>query len=226
MKRRARICRRAPVTTSAVPHIGMIALLAWALVGVTLAGCTAAPPLKLYVLSEGPASSAEVTVASDPAPPPGAPVIEVARVTLPDYMDSRDLVVRQGDLLERSSTGRWARRLSLATTDLVTARLAMRHPDAWVSDQPQARTPDYWLTVHISRLDISSTGTGTVDADWEIVPRNVAVPVLRHRVHFAMSGAVGTDERVARFERRLLERLARAIDFSSLPGAPSQLPPA
>jgi uncharacterized protein len=175
------------------------------------------------MLAQGPDSSAGAMSAVDPLAPPGAAVIEIARVGLPDYLDSRDLVVRQGDLLRRSSTGRWASRLSPATTDLLTARLAMRRPDAWVTDQPQARTPDYRLLVHISRLDITSTGTGNVEAVWELVPRDACEAVIRHRTQFTMSGAVGTDERVAHFERSLLERLASDIDISSVHPAPSKL---
>jgi hypothetical protein len=226
MKRAASMGRSPRITPSTALHIGMVGSVAWALIALTLAGCTAAPPLKLYVLSDDPLSSGEAMVAAHPAPRPGVPVIEVVRVTLPDYMNSRDLIVRQGDVLERSSTGRWASRLPVATTDLITAQLAMRHPEAWVSDQLQARTPDYWLTVHISRLDISSIGAGTVDADWEIVPGNAPAPIIRRRIQFTMRGVVGTDDRVASFERTLLERLAREIDFSSLPGASSPLPPA
>jgi uncharacterized lipoprotein YmbA len=193
-------------------------------VALALTGCTAAPPLRVYTLSESPASSEEPMTIADASPPPGAAVIEIARVSLPDYVDSRDLVVRQGELLERSSTGRWASRLSLATTGPLTARLAMRRPDAWVTDQPQVRTPDYRLLLHISRLDITNTGTGSVEAVWEIVPRATCEAVIRRRIQFTMSAAVGTDERVARFERSLLERLASEIDISSLHQAPSKCP--
>jgi uncharacterized protein len=139
-------------------------------------------------------------------------------------VDSRDLVVRRGDILERSRTGRWASRLSLATTDLLTARLAMRQSDAWVTDQPQARTSEYRLLVHISRLDITTTGTGTVEAVWEIVPQDAGEAIIRRRIRFTMSGAVGTDEGVARFERSLLERLSSGIDISHLHQGPSKCP--
>jgi uncharacterized lipoprotein YmbA len=185
-------------------------------VALALAGCAAAPPLRVYMLAQGPAGSAGAMTAVDPVAPPGAPVIEIARVSLPDYLDSRDLLVREGDQLQRSSTGRWANRLAPATSDLLTAQLALRRPDTWVTDQPQARTPDYRLLVHISRLDITNTGTGTVEAVWELVPADACEAVIRHRSQFTMSAAVDTDERVARFERALLERLASDIDISSV----------
>ena len=194
------------------------------LVALALAGCAAAPALRVYTLAASPASSDAAMTAAAPSPLAGAPVIEIARVSVPDSVDSRDLVLRQGDRLERSSTARWASRLSVATTDLLTARLAMRRPDAWVTDQPQARTPDYRLLVHISQLDITNTGTGTVVAVWEIVPHDACEAVIRHRSQFTMSAAIGTDERVAHFERLLLERLASDIDISSLHQGPGKCP--
>jgi uncharacterized protein len=184
-------------------------------VALVLAGCATGPPLNLYTLSEGSASNSSTGLA-DP-PPRGAPVIEIARVSLPEYLDSEDLIVRRGDVLERSSTGRWASRLSIAATDLLTTQLTARTRDAWVTDEPQARTPDYRLIVHIDRLDITSSGRGLVEADWEIVPRGACGEVVRRRTGFTMNGAVGTDEAIVRFERRLLVRLASEIEQNQWP---------
>ncbi len=200
------------------------ALTAPILVALALAGCTAAPALTVYTLLDEPATGGAALATTDPAPPPGAPVIEVARVSLPDYLDSRDLVVRDGDLLRRSDTGRWATRLSVAATDLITAQLAARRPDAWVTDQPQARPADYRLMIHVSRLDITSGGAGTLEADWEIAPRNASEAVIRRRTRFTMTGSVETDERIARLERALLERLSSEIDSGSLQTVRSKPP--
>jgi uncharacterized protein len=181
-------------------------------------GCTAAPPLQLYTLSHGPMSNeaSMSATAVDSPPPQGAPVIEVARVTLPDYLDSRDLVIRQGNSLKRSGTGRWASRLSLAATELLTTQLAVRRPDAWVTDQPQPRAPDYRLRVHISQLDIASTGTGIMAADWEAIPLDVSGEILRGKTRFTLNGSVARDQDVVRFEREFFVRLAGEIDVSSL----------
>ncbi len=189
-------------------------------VALALAGCVAGPPLNLYTLSEGSASSegAMTAAAADPPPAKGAPVIQIARVSMPEYLDSQDLIVRRGDVLERSSTGRWASRLSIAATDLLTAQLTVHTPDAWVTDVPPARAPDYRLIVHIDRLDITSSGTGVLEADWDIVPRAPSGEVIRHRTDFSMQGAVGTDEAVVRLERRLLDRLASEIASAERPG--------
>lgn len=181
------------------------------LAALALSACAAAPALKTYVLTEGQSGNAVQAVAADP-PSHTAAVIEVTRVTLPPYLDSLDLVLRQGDVLERSSTGRWASRLSVGATELLTERLERRQPEAWVTDEPQSRPPDYRLMVRISRLDITRAGTGTVEAYWEIVPSSDSGGIIRGRVRFTMQGSVATDPDVADFERALLVRLADNID--------------
>jgi uncharacterized protein len=190
-----------------------------ALAVLVLAGCAAAPALNTYMLAEEPTSTGASTNVADPQPPRAALVIEVARVTVPDYLDSRDLIVRRGEILERSGTGRWASRLSVAATALLTARLATQLPEAWLTDEPPARTPDYRLMIHIDRLDITGGGTGTVEANWEIVPRSASGKIIRRRTSFSMNGAVGTDRGIVDFERALLDRLASQIDVSDLRAA-------
>jgi uncharacterized lipoprotein YmbA len=197
-------------------RIRLITGSAWIVVALVPAGCAAAPPLKFYTLSGGPVRGEASLDAADPPPNLGAPAIEVARVTLPAYLDTTDLVVRDGSVLELSSTGRWATRLSVAATDLLTARLAMRRPDAWVTDQMSARPAHYRLFVDISRLDITSAGAGTVEAEWEIDQPTTSHHVTRGRTQFTVHGSVTTDQGVVRFERVLLDRLADEIDISSL----------
>jgi uncharacterized protein len=174
-----------------------------------LASC-ASPPLSLYTLG-GPAVAAD-------APPLGgrAVVIEVRRVTVPDYLDSQDILVRHGNTLERSARGRWASRLSLGITDLLTGRLARRRPDALVTDQPQTEAPSYRILVNISRLDVTADGKATLEADWQIVSRDAAMPVRRDRAGFSVTGPVATDQDVVTLEETVVDRLAGAIDITNL----------
>jgi uncharacterized protein len=174
-----------------------------------LASC-AAPSLSLYTLG-GPA------VASDTGPlGRHAAVIEVPRVTLPDYLDTQDILVRNGNTLDRSPRGRWASRLSLGITNLLTARLAQRRPDALVTDQPQTQAPSYRIQINISRLDVTVAGVATLEADWLIVPRDPAMPTRRDRAQFTATGPVATDQNVVTLEEGLLNRLADAIDITKL----------
>lgn len=174
-----------------------------------LAAC-ASPPLKLYTLAAAP---------QDPDPPPQrstGPVIVIDRVSLPGYLDTQDLVVRRGVVLERSLTGRWASRLSVGATDLVTNLLGMRRPDALVINTSPAGQSDYEISIHIGTLDVTSSGTAVVVADWQIVPRATRGPIVRDQIRFTMQGSVANDRSIVRLQTRLFERLASAIDVSSL----------
>jgi uncharacterized lipoprotein YmbA len=184
-----------------------LALLA---VVASLATSCASPPLALYTLGPpGVASGAD---------PFGSKVlvIEVRRVAVPDYLDTQDIVVRDGNTLVRSTQGRWASRVSLGVTSFLTARLAQRRPDALVTDQPQIAPPSYRLFITISALDITKSGAATLDANWTIVPRNPAAPILRDRGHFTSTGPVATDQDVVTLTEAVLRQLADAIDIANL----------
>jgi uncharacterized protein len=191
----------------------MVRLTGWtALATLMLAGC-AAPPLRLYTLRDPP-------VSEDTRPlPQGAAVIEVDRLTLPDDVDSEDILLRNGDVLERSATGRWVSRLSLLATDLVTSRLAMRVPDALVTDQWPAEAPDHRVMIHIARLEVASNGRALMDAAWQISTRDRDSRPILGRVQITLAGPTATDQDVVRLETALFERLADAIDIptGSLP---------
>ncbi len=176
----------------------------------SLAASCASPPLSLYTLEP-------------PAPPFGttplprrAAVIEIRRVVVPDYLDSQDILVRNGNTLQRSTHGRWASRLSLGVTRYLTGILATQRPDALVTDQPQVETPNDRIFITISTLDVTSAGVATLEADWTIVPTSSTQPARRGRVRFAATGPVATDQDVAELMQSLLTRLAEAINIVSL----------
>lgn len=179
-----------------------------------LASC-AAPPVTLYTLQAPAPRGAEVPLGPHPV------VIAVARVSLPDDLDTEDILVRQGSVLASSHTGRWASRLSLAVTDLLTGRLAASRPDALVTDQPETTSPTYRLLVNISRLDLAvdaggAGGTAILEADWMTVALNPTIPVRRDRTRIVLDGPVGDDREVVALTTAVVEKLARAIDSSAL----------
>jgi uncharacterized lipoprotein YmbA len=169
-----------------------------------VSGC-AGPPLALYTLAPPPLGAAVAPLGTDPV------VIAVARVSIPDALDSADIVVRDGNILRRSSKGRWASRLSLGITDLITARLAASRPDALVTDQPQAGPVSARLAIDISRLDVTASGAASLDADWTLVPTDPARPVLRDRATITGQGNVATDQGVAALMQDVVGRLGDAI---------------
>jgi uncharacterized protein len=174
-----------------------------------LASC-GAPTLTLYTLGAPSAASDATPLGRKPL------VIAVARVTVSDELDTEDIVVRDGSTLLRSHLGRWASRLSLGITDRLTERLAKRRPDAVVTDRPLTETPAYRVLVNIGRLDVTTAGIATLDADWLVVPHDPSVPTQRNRGHFSATGPVATDHDVVTLVGRVLDQLAEAID---LPGA-------
>lgn len=183
----------------------MTAAMGWmALAALLLAGC-AAPPLRLYSLGAPPVT------ADAGALPRGAVVIEVDRVILPNALDSDDILRQDGNIVERSPTGRWVSRLSRLATGLVTSRLAMRTPDALVTDQWSIEAPDYRVMIHIAQLDVTTGGRALMDADWQIIARDPEKRPVRGRVQMRLAGPTATDRDVVRLEAALFERLADAI---------------
>jgi uncharacterized lipoprotein YmbA len=170
----------------------------------------AAPPLSLYTLSPPTPSS--------PVPPltSRTVVIELRRVVLPDYLDTQDIVVRDGNTLQRSTRGRWASRLSLAVTSYLAALLAAHRPDALITDQPQVETPNFRIFLTIGTFDVSSSGTVTLEADWSTVPRDPNRPTERQRARLTVDGSVATDQDVVVLMQSVLKQLADRIDVSRL----------
>lgn len=170
----------------------------------TLAGC-AAPPVQFYTLGAPAIAQNNTTL------PASAPVLGVSHVTLPDYLDSQDILTRHSDQLDRSPNGRWGSRLSQGVTDLLSAHLGQDWPNYVVTTQPLAETPALRLAVNISRLDLDSSGQGALDADWALIPSDEHQPILHSRGSFIAQGTVSTDGGKVALTRTLVEQLATRI---------------
>jgi uncharacterized lipoprotein YmbA len=177
-------------------------VLAALLLAAALAGC-AGPPLTLYTLA-----------ADAPAPDPTAApqtIIAVARVGVPDALDTQDILVRDGATLKRSATSRWAERLSLGITDLMTAELARQFPQALVTDQPQSGPVTTRLAINISQLDVTTAGTITLAADWSLTPANPTQAVRRERTTLTLNAPTNTDVGTVQAMRAAIVSLAERI---------------
>lgn len=173
-----------------------------------MSGC-AAPPVQFYTLG------APAITQNTAALPASAPVLSVSHVTLPDYIDSQDILIRHGDQLDRSPNGRWGSRLSQGVTDLLAAHLGQDWPGYAVTTQPLAETPALRLAVNISRLDLNSSGQGALTADWALIPSDEHLPVQRNRASFTSQGSVTTDSGKVALTRTLVEQLAARIASTS-----------
>ncbi|MGS0648286.1 PqiC family protein [Komagataeibacter melomenusus] len=177
-----------------------------------LSACSSAP-VRFYTLG-APAIATGAETASTTPITESTPVIEVERTRLPDYLDSQDIMVRNGHEIERSGLGRWASRLSVGATDLITARLAQKWPNLFVTDQPQPDRPTWRLQLNISRLDVSRDGTSALNADWAIIPQDSRQPIQRNRTIILSSGATGSNDNIAKVTEGLLNQLSDRIEAS------------
>ncbi len=177
----------------------------------SLAGC-ASPPLRLYTL--GVPSDANV---SEPHLSARATTIAISRIILPDYLDSQDIITRQGEEILRSTRSRWATRLSIGVTDLLTNVLSNKRPSELITDQPLADVVTMRVQIDISRFDVDANGVATLDATWAVLPRDPNQPLTRERTHLVATGAVGTDAQVAALMRELVIRLADRVNTTIPP---------
>lgn len=184
---------------------------AWvALTAMLITGC-AAPPLKFYTRGE-----VRPTIYTLPLRRQTA-VMEVDRLTLPNYLDSQEILLRNGSVLEESSTGRWVSRLSLLATDLVTSRLAKRFPNALITDQGLEEAAQYRIVIHVARLDITKNGRASMDADWQILSGDRESRSTRGRAHISFTARTATDMDTVRLETVMFDRLADAIKLPTQP---------
>ena len=117
-----------------------------------------------------------------------ATALEVPRLRIPDYLDTRDIQVRDADsVLTASRTGRWASRLSDQLTDTLVADLQRLHPELQVTRSDLDATATPRLLVDLDVLEVSRDGTATragpmVDhAPRSIRPRHAVAPVAARR---------------------------------------------
>ncbi len=170
-----------------------------------LLGSCAAPPLRLYTLS-GPASD-------QTAPPLAArpTIIEVERVTLPDEIDTEDILLRDGPILRRSTKGRWASRLSLQITGLVVHDLAAERPDALVTEHAEAGPPTCRLRIRIAQFYVNANGSADLAADWAIIRQAQDNAVTIGRLRVTLHGLVASDQDVVALQKDMVRKLAASI---------------
>ncbi|NHO31068.1 PqiC family protein [Acetobacter fallax] len=177
---------------------------------VSLSAC-AGPPLQLYTLGGAatPAGQAQGLVA------PGTPVLEIRRVSLPDYLDTQDIVVRNGQSLDRSPNGRWAERLSDGITDFIVARVGSARPDIFVTGQSLTGPATARLAISITRLDVAASGTAILEASWAVIPADEHQPEGQlQRGTISVSGPSKTDANIVTLTNTLIRQLSDRITQS------------
>jgi uncharacterized lipoprotein YmbA len=139
---------------------------AWrATIGATiLSACSSVPLAQIYVLSP-PADPVAVQM-----PEAGRPVLEVLPVLFPDYLDTTDLLSRNGlNEVVPSRTGKWGERLSIGTGHALAAYLRERLPGTLVVQTPLAGQQTVRkLAVNVEGFDILPDGRCVLTARWAL----------------------------------------------------------
>ncbi|WP_086642689.1 membrane integrity-associated transporter subunit PqiC [Acetobacter sp. DsW_063] len=161
----------------------------------TLEGCASAP-LRLYTL-DAPA------IPSGTSANANAAVVEISRVRLPDYLDTQNIVTRDGQFVRTSPNGRWAERLSNGLTDLLAAKIRQARPDLIVTETPLTGAPTSRLMLDITRFDVSASGVATLDAHWAIVGAKDDASTSTGQTSLTASGPVSSDADVVSLMNRL-----------------------
>jgi uncharacterized lipoprotein YmbA len=126
-----------------------------------LAGCAGSPLPRTYVLA-APAQPDPGVVNES-----GRRVIELPTVALPDYLDSSDIVVRNGqNELIPSKTGRWGERLSIGITQALEVDLARRVPGILVTHNGIPGQASASLLVNVEAFDVHPDGRCVLTARW------------------------------------------------------------
>lgn len=98
----------------------------------------------------------------------GLPVIALKTVSVPDYLDSTDILRRTGaNELTPSPEGRWGERLSQGLTHALASSLSRQLPRTVISTAVTPE-PKYRIFVDIENFDIDVDGRCLIAARWRI----------------------------------------------------------
>lgn len=181
-----------------------------------LGGCSA-PPLKYYTFNENiiNQSTNKITQYSETSP-----TIIITPITVPDYLDTTDIVTRENSSLLHSVNGRMSSVLSVAVTDYVTHLLSVKNPTLFITNQRQVGMPTSQILINISHLDVQNlgnqNGSAILEADWSIIPRNEHLPINKQKGTFFASGSIASDSDVIKIEQALLIKLVNQISKNPL----------
>jgi uncharacterized protein len=175
-----------------------------------MVACASTPPPRLYVLGD-PAEPAQAMKVQS-----GRPVVRLLPVTVPEYLDTREIMHRdRSNEVTASSTGLWAERLSVGVTDALAASLATHLPDVViVTGQPDV-PPSRQIMVDVQQFEIGADGRCLLTARWDYVSGNGGKVLRRESDSLVEQAAQAGDASVAAAMTRAINRLAMRIVAAS-----------
>jgi uncharacterized lipoprotein YmbA len=175
-----------------------------------LSGCSAAPEQRLYLLGD------PATPTIGVRPETGIPIIALARIVLPDYLDSTDILRRSGaSQIVPSSTGRWGERLSKGIADALQSALTRDLPAMAVTTAPVPH-PALRLFVQIDSFDIGDDGRCLLAAGWRITAGDGQNAVKSASGIFAVNATAPDDDAIALAMTLAIDQLAQQIAATAL----------
>ena len=129
-------------------------------------GCFGSKPTRFYMLSSAgdrPATAVESTGVSR--------VIAVGPVSIPDYVDRPQIVMRESaNQVRLAGFDNWAGSLSDMVARVLLEDLTSQLPGDHIVAFPQggAAVFDYRVAVQISRFDVNTAGEAVVAASWRV----------------------------------------------------------
>jgi uncharacterized lipoprotein YmbA len=192
-------------------------LIAKLRVGVTLmvllAGCGSSISIRSYELG------APVPAAPGIWSEAGLPIIELRTVSVPDYLDSSDILHRSGaNELVASPTGRWGERLSLGLTHALASALAGRLPQTVITTNAHAE-PARRLLVDVDSFEIGPDGACLLAAHWRFAAGDGEPATAGEHGRFSEAAGSLDDPAVAAAMSRAIDQLADQITASFRPVA-------
>ena len=192
--------------------------VAAALLGLMLAACASAPPIRVAL--PGPSAS----VAQRPDPNSGATLL-LRQVTLPKYLDSLAVVVdRKANTLVVSDDAEWAESLRDAVTRTLRDALSQRLGASRVLLRGEHRVADAELVIEFSKLD-PSDGILQLDARWSFACSSRAFPTHTGRTELQLPLEATTSSAVASATVNALARLADVLASQTWCAIDSAPPP-
>jgi cholesterol transport system auxiliary component len=180
-------------------------LLFVVLVGIAVSGC-AGPPKREYVLGAAAASQPASAVQT------ALPVVQIERVLLPDYLDTRDILTRRDRQVVPSESARWAERLSVAVARALATSIATQLTGVVVTSAQPVDPPVLRVLVDVIDFELTGDRQVVLAARWTITDgtrqRSLAVEQATLTEPVA---AAGGDSAVVAAMSLALEKLANRI---------------
>jgi uncharacterized protein len=176
---------------------------------VMVSGCSSGPAPRVFLLV------APLQSAASQTPAPDTPAVQVQTVTLPDYLDTEDILMRDSaHELQSSASGKWGERLSAGMTQALAAALVTRLPAYQLKPPRPTDRLARQILVDVAAFDVWRDGRCALSASWTILqPGATAVALNRREVFLTPSikpTAVG-DTAVVTAMAATIDQLADAI---------------